>query len=84
MYDQKLTSSEYRQRRRRQLDALVDNAELLIGIAERYDRRRARWLAFWRAFWKALTIFGGVATGLIALSDRVIEFWHWLWSHGGH
>lgn len=83
MHDQKLTNAEYKQQRRRQLDALVDNAELLNSIALRYSRRRAWWRAFWQALLKGLVVFGSVAAPLIALSDKVVEFWHWVWSHGG-
>ena len=81
---EQLTAQEYRRRRRRQLDALVDNAELLIGIAERYSRRRERLRRFCRSFVKGLLVLGSVATAMAALSDKVVELWHWVWSHGGH
>jgi hypothetical protein len=81
-----LTSQEYRRVRRRQLDTLVDNAELLNGMALRYSRRRARWHGLCRFLIKAVPITASIATTMAILSDKFVSLWRWFWSSalGGH
>ena len=74
MHDQ-LTAQEYRQKRRRQNDLLVDNAELLLAIAERYSRRQefrarlGRWLV------KAIPLASAIAVGVAASGDWIVRLW---------